>query len=216
MISQNHVITAAHCFEGGRKQGFTVKGYSWKRKAKATHFNPDCQFHLLNDGPNRCDVAIVELETKEDDAPVTAVPVYNGSDEEGKTLTFFGWGVTGTADKISKRDCNDGPEDGVFRTGQNVVAKATAPIEGGGLIEYTMRANDDKRALPLEAICASGDSGSPAFITGDDGREYIAATDSGSDDKNGCAYGSTDQMCRLSRHYAWIQSVIGGDASVSA
>ena len=47
MISQNHVITAAHCFEGGRKQGFEVKGYGWKRKAMATHFNPKCHFSLL-------------------------------------------------------------------------------------------------------------------------------------------------------------------------
>lgn len=69
-----------------------------------------------------------------------------------------------------------------------------------------MLKNTDANTLPLEAISASGDSGGPAVIGG-----MLAGTNSGSDDRNGCAYGSTDQYCRLSTHYDWIQSVITAD-----
>ena len=41
-----------------------------------------------------------------------------------------------------------------------------------------------------------------------DGTTYIVGTNSGSNDRNGCKYGATDQYCRLSRHFKWISSVI--------
>lgn len=174
------------------------------------HFNPDCAFHFRQDGPNRCDTAIVELDIE---APIEPVPVYHWDDETGKHMDIYGWGVTGRADTIRERDCLDGREDGFFRHGENRVARASAPRDGGGILYYTMRGNDAADTLPLEAISASGDSGGPAFIRGPDGRMYIAGTNSGSDDKNGCVYGATDQYCRLSRHHSWIRSVIGASAA---
>lgn len=205
MISKSHVITAAHCFEdGAKKSGFIVNVNGMRLKAKTVHFNPKCVFKLKQDGPNRCDTAIVELDGEAD---VTPMPVYRWSDETGKHMDIYGWGVTGTADKITAKDCDDGPEDGKFRHGENTVERVSAPSGGGGIIHYTMRKNG--QGLPLEAISASGDSGSPIYIKGPDGKMYIAGTNSGSNDKNGCRYGSTDQYCRLSQHYDWISSVIG-------
>jgi hypothetical protein len=98
-------------------------------------------------------------------------------------------GVTGDAEHIKARDCDDGPEDGHFRRGENTVERVSAPLTGGGVIYYTMRKSG---GLPLEAISASGDSGGPVYIERS-GTTYIAGTNSGSDDRNGCAYGSTDQ-----------------------
>lgn len=204
MITKKHVITAAHCFEDGAKQkGFKVNVNGRKISVAATHFNPKCKFNLKKDGPNQCDSAIVELASEAD---VTPMPVYHWDDEKGKHMDIYGWGVTGSAATISSKACDDGDEDGKFRHGENNVERVSAPASGGGIIYYTMRKNG---GLPLEAISASGDSGGPVYIKGPDGKMYIAGTNSGSDDNNGCRYGSTDQYCRLSRHYDWIQSVIG-------
>merc|ERR1712000_579744 len=154
-----------------------------------------------------CDVAIVELDGE---VNVEAIPVYQWDDEQGKHMDIYGWGVTGRADKIKAKACNEGAEDSHFRHAENTVKAATAPALGGGLLEYTMSKNNDKDTLPLEGISASGDSGGPLFLQGPDGKRYMAGTNSGSNDNNGCKYGATDQYCRLSRHYDWIQSVIGG------
>ena len=66
------------------------------------------------------------------------------------------------------------------------------------------------QSLPLEGICASGDSGGPLFLTDTRNVTFIAGVNSGSDDKNGCLYGSTDQFNRLSEQYAFIQHIIAG------
>merc|ERR1719498_2348908 len=128
MITKKHVITAAHCFEdGAKKKGFKVKVGGSRLSAVATHFNPNCEFKLKKDGPNRCDTAIVELDGEAD---VTPTPVYKWDDETGKHMDIYGWGVTGSAASISKRDCNDGPEDGKFRHGENNVERVSAPSNG--------------------------------------------------------------------------------------
>jgi len=77
-------------------------------KAVDTHFNPNCKFSDFRDGPNRCDVAIIELDGEADVEPF---PVYQWDDEEGKHMDIYGWGVTGRADKIKASACDDGPED---------------------------------------------------------------------------------------------------------
>lgn len=206
MITKKHAITAAHCFEdGARQKGFKVKVNGQRLSVVATHFNPKCKFNLKKDGPNQCDTAIVELS---DDADITPMPVYHWDDEAGKHMDIYGWGVTGSAATISAKDCDDGSEDEKFRHGENDVERVSTTASGG-IIYYTMRKTG---GLPLEAISASGDSGGPAYIKGPDGKMYIAGTNSGSNDNNGCRYGSTDQYCRLSRHYDWIQSVIGTTA----
>ena len=40
-------------------------------------------------------------------------------------MQIAGWGVTGTANNVSKHDCNNGPEDGKFRAAENVVNAET-------------------------------------------------------------------------------------------
>merc|ERR1712032_123863 len=62
----------------------------------------------MGDGPNNCDVAIVELSSEADVQPV---PVYQWDDEVGKHMEIYGWGVTGSAATIKSKDCDDGDED---------------------------------------------------------------------------------------------------------
>merc|ERR1719350_1608884 len=107
LIAPNFAITAHHCFcEGALKSGFRVTISGETRKVIATHF-PDsyCKFNCKKQSPNKCDMAIIELDT-----PVITKPikVYNGTDEVGKTITFVGWGVTGTANNITSRKCDNG------------------------------------------------------------------------------------------------------------
>ena len=163
--------------------------------------NPDCKFKCGKDGPNKCDVAVVKLDSPVTTAAMTPYPVYNRSDELGKRVQIVGWGVTGTANNVSKHDCNNGPEDGMFRAAENIVASAN------GVIKYVM---DEENALPLEGICASGDSGGPLFLTDNHNVTWVAGVTSGSNDKDGCIWGSTDQFNRLSEQAAFIAKVLAG------
>lgn len=202
MISRKHAVTAAHCVCDGKKKGYKVTVAGEKHKVTKTYLNPDCKFSCIRGAPNKCDCAVVELDSAVKSTDLIHYNVYNGTDEVGKTISIVGWGVTGTANNISRRDCNDGPEDGKFRHAQNVVTKAK------GVIEYKMR-KPGTGILPLEGICASGDSGGPAFLTINN-YTYIAGVNSGSDDNNGCIYGATDQFNRLSEQYTFIQNAISG------
>ena len=221
MISREHLVTAAHCLcdddasstaDGARlrttpglwveKQHYPVTVAGEKHTVVASYLNQACKFKCSKDGPNRCDVAVLKLARPVVTSAMTPYPVYNRSDEVGKRVQMVGWGVTGTANNISKRDCNNGPEDGVFRHAENVVTAAN------GVIEYKM--DSPPQALPLEGISASGDSGGPLFLTDSGNVTFIAGVNSGSDDKNGCIYGSTDQFNRLSEQYAFIQHIVAG------
>jgi len=204
LVGKKFAITAAHCVCDGAKSGYSVTIAGTKHKVVASHVQSSgCVFHCKHGGyPNKCDVAILELE--DEVSGVTPYPVYHGDDEVGKTLTFAGWGVAGAAGQVKEKQCEDGDETGDLRHAQNVITKAD------GVIEYVMDKPGDG-ALPMEGIMESGDSGSPGFITVDN-VTYIVGVDSGSDDDNSCNYGSTDQMQRLSEQYTWIQSVLTGNS----
>ena len=182
MISREHLVTAAHCLcdddassaaDGARlrttpdlwveKQHYPVTVAGEKHTVVASYLNPDCHFRCNKDGPNRCDVAVLKLARPVVTSAMTPYPVYNRSDEVGKRVQMVGWGVTGTANNISKRDCNNGPEDGVFRHAENVVTAAN------GVIEYKM--DSPPQALPLEGICQRGQR-RPALPHGQSQRHF--------------------------------------------
>jgi len=202
MISRKHAVTAAHCVCDGKKKGYKVTVAGEKHKVVKTYLNPDCVFKCNQDGPNKCDCAVVEFGSEVKSTDLIPYNVYNDTKEVGKIIQIVGWGVTGTANNISKHNCNDGPEDGKLRHAENVV------ISANGVIKYKM-VKPNAGALPLEGICASGDSGGPAFLTINN-HTFIAGVNSGSDDNNGCIYGAIDQFNRLSEQYQFIQNAISG------
>ena len=66
-------------------------------------FNPKCMFSCDEDGPNRCDTAIMELDASQvpEDAKKAALEVYRWDDEKGMKIDTFGYGATGNAGKLS-------------------------------------------------------------------------------------------------------------------
>ena len=89
LITKKHAITAAHCFAEGFSP-FSVDINGDEYDVDKVYLNK-C-FSFENDGPNGQDLAIIRLETIDDDS-VTIYPIYLAGDEVGKTFSSMGWGL---------------------------------------------------------------------------------------------------------------------------
>merc|ERR1711871_1789942 len=71
---------------------------------------------------SQCDIAIIELVEKVRKLKPYSIydPKLHGS-EVGKTIEFFGWGLSKVAGSVTSHTCNHGKIDGKFRHGRNVV-----------------------------------------------------------------------------------------------
>lgn len=216
LITAQHAVTAAHCFEGGEWEAFDVEISGATFTVEAVHNNP-C-FDYDNDGPDGHDIAVIRLDRALTDAmDVAPYPIYTAGDEVGKRIQIMGWGDTGEAgDTFAEYDdddegCNDGSNpdcvttDRTFRLGENIVIDTD-----DGVLHYRFDnpSSAGSTALDLEAMAWSGDSGGPALITDDDGTVFIAGTNSAGDC---CDYGSVDGYKRTGDHFEWIKSVIESD-----
>ena len=58
----------------------------------------------MKDGPNKCDVAVMKLATNTVPASAKqgALQAYRWSDEQGKTINIYGFGITGNAAKFPR------------------------------------------------------------------------------------------------------------------
>jgi len=198
VIGDKYVVTAAHCFcPKPDKAPDIILSDGSKVKPTKAFFNPECMFSCDDDGPNRCDVAVLEFAAALP-AAASSIKVYADSDEVGKEIVITGFGSTGdAADAV----CVDG--DGKMRRATNIVTA----VEGspGGVIKYAM---DQGRSG--EGMAQDGDSGGPAVIT-KGGVAYIAGVNSGTAEANPCDYGSIDQYARLSAHKTFIDKVVDPD-----
>lgn len=196
IIGRRHVATAAHCLCPRPDQVKTLLSTGADFYPSKAYFNPECMFSCDDDGPNRCDVAIMEYEEDISYAS-TPLPIYPSSDEVGRELTILGYGNTGDANSGT---CREG--DGKMRRAKNMASS----VEGspGGVLKYTM---DDNRGHDLEGMAQDGDSGGPAVIN-KGGTNYLAGVNSGTSEGNPCDFGSVDQYCRLSAHTAFISRVL--------
>lgn len=146
------------------------------------------------------DAALLELQSCVDD--IVPAEIYTRRDEEGKIVTFAGWGRSGDGitGSVSK--------DKRFRIARNKVDTAAQ----GLVFSFSDPRTDE--ALPLEGISGAGDSGGPAFITENE-ETYILGISSFQDEgvlgKPGL-YGVTEHYTRVSQIADWIKSHVHAKA----
>merc|ERR1712008_26453 len=102
-------------------------------------------FSFKEEAPNSADLAILVLSTESSTVPV---PIYDSTDEVGKTFTLLGWGDTGPAGPSTPAEKNGG---GILRRAQNVFTAVDV-----NTLKYVMDAPEDG-ALKYEGMAYSGD-----------------------------------------------------------
>lgn len=150
---------------------------------------------------DRPDIALVRLDRAV--TGVTPSPLYRGSDEAGKIVTFVGGGVTGNG-----RD-GLGEDDRVMRGAHNVCES----VESEHWITFLFDAPNT--ALELEGISGPGDSGGPAFLESDRGLAVagVSSSNSGSRaDGTHCTYRTTETYARVSSNIGWLEEAMADHA----
>lgn len=140
-------------------------------------------------GPH--DVALVRLKHAVTD--VVPVKLYQGADEQNKTVRFVGWGDTGNG------RTGVATQDGVMRFADNVVNE----VDEAHLYFKFDRPPD---ALELEGVSGPGDSGGPALLEVD-GVTYTLGVSAMADGPPG-KYGVTEIYPRISQYHSWLHSVM--------
>jgi len=210
IINMRHVVTAAHCICKVNKPVKTIFKDNSTKDAMKVYGSSSCKFDCNADGPNKCDVAVLEYDEDIVAGSGSPVEVYDLRDEVGQQIEIYGLGKTGnTADfdgQVGADKCKKADGDKKLRHASNIVTEANE-----GVIKYVM-----DRDVDLEGMAQDGDSGGPAIIE-INGKKYVAGANSGTGENNSCTFGSVDQYCRLSEHADWIKKVLDGntgDASV--
>jgi len=200
IISPRHVVTAAHCVCNVKTGVNTILPDGSTKTATKAYFNPGCRFKCNRDGPNECDVAVLEYSS-DIAAEADTLSVYPDADEAGRTITIYGMGITGRVTGTSNCRRFDDSSPTLIRA-KNVVTAATSR-RGGGVVKYQM----DEDGLHLEGMAQDGDSGGPAVIE-KNGVKYVAGANSGTQESNSCDFGSVDEYSRLSKHAHFISKVL--------
>jgi len=196
LVAPDWILTAAHVVDGGLSPvsgSVTIQGETYPVERVALH--PSWVGDL---GPGRAELDWVDMALVKLARPVTGIRpagLYNGHDEQGRTVVFAGRGRTGDG------RAGPGRDDGRLRAARNTVTRAE-----GDWLSFTFDAppaGDD-----LEGISGPGDSGGPAILI-IDGKRYVAGISSRNDHDDAglpeCVYGTTEVYTRVSAQYDWLE-----------
>ena len=186
LVGSQWVLTAAHVaslFDAGYIRTAHLAGESVPIAEVTIH--PDWTMG----GPH--DIALVRLQHEV--TSVTAVELYQGTDEKLKTVRFVGWGDTG--------DGQTGvvTQDGLMRFADNVVSDVDD-------VHLYFRFDSPPETLELEGVSGPGDSGGPALLEVN-GVTYTLGGSAMADSRPG-KDGVTEIYPRVSRYHSWLASVM--------
>jgi len=196
LIAERWVLTAAHAFDesmGHSIEQFgkiTIMGQEYG--VKQVHIHPG---YKLNDDHVANDIALVELE--ESVFIIEPTPVYEQSDEVGKTMKLAGYGHTGNGVDGITEECF--PCE--LRGADNLVYDANEQLLG---VKFDDPANGE--SLPLEGVGGPGDSGGPLFVETELGR-FVAGVSAVGD----VYYGKLEGYTRVSTHLDWLFEVMADE-----
>jgi hypothetical protein len=221
-----YVLSAAHCFgDVPRASGFAYRTQGGSvLTGDQLVFNPNWTGSL--DDRTGYDLVIIRLtEPVTDGGPQPLL--YGGSREQGKLITFTGFGDRGTGtsgEQDAYYDPHNAYEEKAAAEGMvDELVAAVDPLPGKGVdagnyLGIYLPKEDGSVANPfggatipatrLVGLVGSGDSGSPAWIQLPDGRWAIVGV--ASDGSGEAQYGDSTWFVRVSGVRVWIQSVFAG------
>ncbi len=184
LISPEWVLTARHVVAGASSGTFFYNGGN----------SPIASVHVRSDS----DVALLRLATPVNNANVPVTPIYQKSDEVGKSVWIVGYGrhgqISGNADPLSDSF------QGRFGATNRISATGNLGSTVGRVIIFQFDTNAS--ALPTEGATAPGDSGGPMFME-QDGRLWIVGETFGAISGVGFTHG------RVSEYKDWIRTTTG-------
>lgn len=215
-----YVLSAGHVFDDSTKpEDFifrTLDGTKYKADKIILH-------PLWNGNTNDrtgFDFAIIRLAEEVTTAGEQPY-LYDGTQEEGKRVTFLGYGYRGTGEKgqDTNIDTHNKPAGGVGLVESVVEAKDPVPKTGdaGNYFGIWLPKEDGSVANPIKengitepvsetaGILGSGDSGGPVWIETDSGWEIAGVNSNGG---GNAEYGKASWFPRLGYVKEWILSLV--------
>lgn len=191
LIAPTWAVTAAHVAASiGQDGEVQFGGRVYRVKRTVIHPEGGARWGV----PPEVDLALIEFAEPVDN--IAPIPLYEGRDEQGKTLYIVGNGDYGN------------PRDGIRRSdGQR--RAVTNTVNDAGPRRLFMRFDEPPAGSEQEGVGAAGDSGGPALVE-EGGRVWVAGVSSASMDGKPGQYGVTDVYTRVSAYAAWINGVMSG------
>jgi hypothetical protein len=189
LVAPRWVLTAAHVAqEASVFSSVEIAGERLAVTGRALH--PSWRG---DPAPGTHDLALLELAR-----PAQAPPValFDGADEIGRRVFFFGWGDSGFGDRGPERN------DSRLRGAEN-------RVEAAGPAAVRFRFDAPPAGEPLEGVSGPGDSGGPALVEVAEGDWQVLGVSSGASGEPG-RYGIEEIYARVSTARDWIGRTIAG------
>ncbi len=213
LVSEQWVVTVAHTiFYDYRDQPIEIHGV--QNQITQVVFHPGFKKipkHLLQGDSKplmdflfqRSDIALIKL--KDPVKHIQPISLYEGSDEAGKTVVIYGKGATGSG---LTGEIGETKHAKKLRHCRNVITTAL-----DSWLAYVF--DSPGKAIPLEGMHGSGDSGGPAVLYFGQ-KPYLAGLSSWQmwrgeiSEFKGGLYGAKAYQVRISGYVKWIHSVMKG------